>query len=149
LKLSKEMKNNIKERLGYSDEELKIFLDNPKNIEILTKSMPLMNKTIVIEVIESHGCNSQHKVGDKLYFDGVGNLLTKLCPKKVCIYALSVLDKLIHSTFELFYAGTDPNEMRFKRASCFDIGLKCGGWGNVIMELKVVDRNKLKTYSSK
>lgn len=60
MKLSEEMKSNVKERLGYSDEELKIFLDNPKNIEILTKSMSLMNKIIVIEVVESHGCNSQH-----------------------------------------------------------------------------------------
>ena len=145
MKLSEEMKSNIKERLGYSDEELKIFLDDPKNIEIFTKSMPLMNKTIVIEVIESHGCNSQHKIGDKLYFDGAGNLLTKLSPKKVCIYALSALDYLMHSTFELIYAGIDPNEMRFNRVGCGDIGLQCGGWGKIVMELKVVDRNKIKT----
>ncbi|MBY8987538.1 MAG: TIGR04076 family protein [Candidatus Lokiarchaeota archaeon] len=143
MNLSDEMKKDIKTRLGYDDEELKIFLDNPNNIDILAKSIPLLNKTIVIEVIESHGCNSQHKVGDKIYFDGAGSLLTKLSPKRICIYALSVLDKLIHSALELIYAGADPNEMRFKRASCFDIGLQCGGWGRIIMELKVVDRNKI------
>jgi hypothetical protein len=42
----------------------------------------LLKKTIVVEVIDSHGCNSKHKVGDKLYFDAVGNLLTKKCPKE-------------------------------------------------------------------
>lgn len=30
-----------------------------------------------------------------------------------------------------------------KRAGCFDIGLKCGGWGKIVMELKVVDSNKI------
>ena len=137
------MKNNIKERLDYSNEDLEIFLKNPNNLEILSKSIPLLSKTIIIEVIESHGCNTQHKVGDKFFFDGTGNLLTKLSPKKICIYALSVLDVLIHSALELIYAGADPNEMRFKRASCFDIGLRCGGWGNIVMELKVIDRNKI------
>jgi len=143
MKLSEEMKNNIKTRLGYNDEELKLFLEDPKNIDILTKSIPLLNKTIVIEVMESHGCNSQHKVGDKFYFDGSGNLLTNLSPKRICIFALSVLDTLIHSAVELMYAGADPNEMIFKRVNCFDIGLECGGWGRIVMELKVIDRNKV------
>ncbi|MBY9010441.1 MAG: TIGR04076 family protein [Candidatus Lokiarchaeota archaeon] len=143
MNISEDMKNEIKERLDYNDEDLEIFLKNPNNLEILSKSIPLLNKTIIIEVLESHGCNTQHKVGDKFYFDGTGNLLTKLSPKKICIYALSVLNTLIHSALELIYAGVDPNEMRFKRASCFDIGLRCGGWGNIVMELKVIDRNKI------
>jgi uncharacterized repeat protein (TIGR04076 family) len=144
MNINEEMKNNIKENFGYNDEELQTFLDNPRNVDVLSKSLKLLGKTIIAEVIESHGCNSQHKIGDKFYFDGAGNLLTKLCPKKICIYALSELDKLIHSVNELLYAGIDPNEMRFKQASCFDTGVKCGGWGNIVMELKVVDRNKLK-----
>jgi uncharacterized repeat protein (TIGR04076 family) len=141
MKLSEDMKKNIKERLDYNDEELKLFLDNPKNIEILTKSAPLLNKTIVIEVIESKGCASQHKKGDKIYFDGSGNLLTKLSPKRICIYALSVLESLITSALELIYAGVNPDVMRFKRVGCTDIGLECGGWGRIIMELSVIDRN--------
>ena len=141
MKLSEDMKKNIKERLDYNDEELKLFLDNPKNIELLTKSAPLLNKTVVIEVIESKGCASQHKKGDKIYFDGSGNLLTKLSPKRICIYALSVLESLITSALELMYAGVNPDEMRFKRVGCTDIGLECGGWGKIVMELKVIDRN--------
>ncbi len=141
MKLSEDMKKNIKERLDYNDEELKLFLDNPKNIELLTKSAPLLNKTVVIEVIESKGCASQHKKGDKIYFDGSGNLLTKLSPKRICIYALSVLESLITSALELMYAGVNPDEMRFKRVGCTDIGLECGGWGRIVMELSVIDRN--------
>lgn len=142
MKLSEEVITRIKENLGYDDDEMKIFLENPRNEEILSKALTLVNKTIVIEVVESHGCASQHKVGDKFYFDGSGNLLTKLCPKKICIFALSAVDKLIFAASELFFAGINPNEIRFKRAGCFDVGLKCGGWGKIVMEIRVEKRKK-------
>jgi hypothetical protein len=48
--------------------------------------------------------------------------------------------KLVYGANELFYAGVDPNELRFKRIGCFDVGVQCGGWGNIAMEIKVVDR---------
>jgi len=130
----------IKKHLGYSAEEMEIFRANPRNADVLAKAPALMAKTIVVEVVESAGCNSQHKVGDKFYFDGAGNLLTKLCPKKVCIYALNAATSMIFAANELIYAGVDPNEMRFKRAACFDVGVQCGGWGRVVLELSVVDR---------
>jgi len=132
----------MKTHLGYTDEEMKAFRENPRNDDVLSKAPALLDKTIVVEVVESHGCNSQHKVGDKLYFDGAGNLLTKRCPKKVCIYALSAATGMIFAANELFYAGVDPNEMRFKRAGCFDVGVQCGGWGRIVLELSVQDREK-------
>jgi uncharacterized repeat protein (TIGR04076 family) len=128
--------------LGYTDEEMKAFRENPRNDDVLSKAPALLDKTIVIEVMESHGCNSQHKVGDKFYFDGAGNLLTKRCPKKVCIYALNAATSMIFASNELLYAGVDPNEMRFKRAACFDVGVQCGGWGRVVLELSVRDRKE-------
>ena len=127
----------IKKQLGFTDEEMKKFRENPRNEDILNKAPELLKKTIVVEVIDSHGCNSQHKVGDKLYFDAVGNLLTKKCPKKICIHALNAITPQIFTVNELLCAGVDPNEMRFKRAACFDVGLECGGWGRIVMEIRV------------
>jgi uncharacterized repeat protein (TIGR04076 family) len=133
----------FQQRLGYNDEEMKKFRENPRNTDVLAKAPALMNKTIVATVVDSHGCNSQHKIGDKLYFDGAGNLLTNLSPKKICIYALSSIAGLIFTSNELSYAGIDPNEMRFRRAGCFDVGVQCGGWGHIVLELSVEDRDKL------
>jgi uncharacterized repeat protein (TIGR04076 family) len=133
----------MKSHLGYNAEEMKMFRANPRNEDILSKAPALLDKTIITEVVESHGCNSQHKVGDKFYFDGAGNLLTSRCPKKVCVYALDAAASMIFASNELFYAGVDPNEMRFKRAACFDVGVQCGGWGRIVLELKVVDRNEI------
>ncbi|HVP79758.1 MAG TPA: hypothetical protein VMV04_17880 [Thermodesulfobacteriota bacterium] len=134
--------NTVQQRLGYNDEEMKKFRANPRNTDVLAKAPALMNQTIVATVVDSHGCNSGHKVGDKFYFDGSGNLITKLCPKRICVYALSSIASLIFTSIELFYAGIDPNEMRFRRAGCFDVGVQCGGWGHIVLELSVEDRDK-------
>ena len=130
----------MQQHLGYTDEELEKFRSNPKNVDIMSKAPDLMNKTIVAEVVASHGCASQHHVGDKFYFDGAGNLITKLNPKRICVHALSVLSGPMVVVNELFYAGVDPNEMRLNRVGCFDVGIQCGGWGHIAMEVKVEDR---------
>jgi uncharacterized repeat protein (TIGR04076 family) len=132
----------MQNHLGFNKEEMQKFRENPKNEEIMAKVPDLMNKTIVAEVVDSHGCNSQHQVGDKFYFDGAGNLLTKLNPKRVCIHALSALSGPIYVANELFYADVDPNEMRLNRVGCFDVGVRCGGWGRIAMEISVEERRK-------
>ena len=40
---------------------------------------------------------------------------------------------------ELFLAGVDPNEMKISHTNCVDVGLECGGWGRVVVELKAED----------
>ena len=132
----------FQQHLGYSDEEMAVFRANPRNEEVLAKGPDLMQKTIVAEVVESHGCNSQHKVGDRFVFDGAGNLITSKCPRRMCIYALQALPIAIFAANELAYAGVDPNSLRFRRAGCFDVGVKCGGWGHIVMEVRVEDRSK-------
>lgn len=134
--------NAIRKHFAYNDEEMKAFMDNPRNLDVIGKAALFANKTMVFEVVDAHGCNSQHKKGDKLCFDGAGNLLTKRSPDRVCIYALNAASGLIFAAGELLMAGIDPNEMRFKRTGCFDVGVKCGGWGRIVMELKVEDRQR-------
>jgi len=132
----------VKEHFGYNDEEMKKIRENPRNADVLAKAPELMNKTIVVEVVESKGCNSHHKVGDKFIFDGSGNLLTKKNPRRICIYALAQLPQFIFAINELVYAGVDPTEMRFKRTGCFDVGVDCGGFGHIVMEVRVEERQK-------
>lgn len=140
MKLDENVWKFMQQHLGYSDEEMVLFRNNPKNEDILSKAPGLMGKTIVAEVVDSRGCNSRHRVGDKFYFDGAGNLLTKLNPQRICIYALAALATPIYVANELFYAGVDPNEMRFNRVGCFDVGVRCGGWGHIVLEVGMEDR---------
>ena len=131
----------VQKHLGYTDEEMRIFRADPRNGDALSKTIPMLDKTIVAEVLESHGCDSGHKVGDKIYFDGRGiSLLTGLGPRRICIFALHSIALAMPAVAELFYAGVDPNQMRLKRFGCPDVGIKCGGWGHVVMEIKMEDR---------
>ncbi len=127
----------MQRHLRYTDEEMLKFKANPRNEDVLSKSAALMNTTIILEVVESHGCNSHHKVGDKFYFDGAGNLLTEKCPKKICAFALNSATALIFTVSEMIYAGVDPNTIRFKRTGCFDVGIQCDGWGRIVLEMRV------------
>ena len=130
----------IQEHLGYDDEEMAIFAQNPRNREVLAKAPELMNKTIVATVVHSHGCNSRHRVGDRFFFDGAGNLLTAKGPKRICIYALKAFASAVYAGNELFYAGADPNEMRFNRVACHDVGVRCGGWGQIVLEFSMTQQ---------
>jgi uncharacterized repeat protein (TIGR04076 family) len=142
MKINEAVWKFLQKHLGYTDDEMKKFRQNPRNADVISKAPALLNKTIVMEVVDSHGCNSQHKVGDKFYFDGAGNLLTKLCPSRICFAALASVEPLINAASELFYAGVDPNELRFKRVGCSDVGVQCGGWGHIAMELRMEERKK-------
>jgi len=132
----------IQQHLGYDDEEMARFRADPRNAKVLAVAPEMRRKTIVFEVVKSHGCNSQHQVGTRFFYTGDGNLITRLAPKRVCAYALPVMTHTIFALHELWYAGVDPNEACFRRASCFDVGIGCGGWGNVVVEAKVMDREE-------
>jgi len=128
--------------LGYSDEEMAGFRENPRNAEVLAQSAAVRDTLIILEVVQSHGCNSRHQVGDRIYFDGAGNLLTEMCPKRVCGYALHGAMLMVYTANEMIYAGMDPNKIKFKRTGCIDVGLECGGWGRIVLELRVEERGK-------
>jgi uncharacterized repeat protein (TIGR04076 family) len=142
--MSEDVWKMLQKHLGYTDEEMKIFRANPRNADVLSKTALMLSKTIVAEVIESHGCDSGHKAGDKFYFDGRGvSLLAKLGPSRVCIFALHSVALAMPALAELMYAGVDPNTMRFNRFGCVDVGVRCGGWGHIVMELRVEERENL------
>ncbi len=129
----------LQRRFGYDDKDIQAFAENPRNEELLAFQQKLAGKRIVLTVVESKGCNSMHKAGDKLVFDAVGNLLTELSPKKICGYSLNSALMMVYAANEMLFAGLDPNTMRFRRSSCFDAGIECGGWGRIVLELSVVD----------
>jgi uncharacterized repeat protein (TIGR04076 family) len=139
MKIDERTQKILKRHLGYSEEEMADFINDTRNVEVVNKARELSNKQIVLEVVESKGCNSKHKIGDRFYFDSFGNLLTEKCPRKVCGYSLNAALMMVFAANEMLFAGVDPNQIRFKRAGCFDVGLECGGWGRIVLELKIED----------
>ncbi len=58
----------VQQHLGYNDEEMKKFRENPRNADVLAKAPALMNKTIVATVVDSHGCNSRAQSRRQILF---------------------------------------------------------------------------------
>jgi hypothetical protein len=130
----------IQHHLGYTDEEMAMFRRDPRNHRVLAAAGSMREKTIVFEVVESRGCNSRHIAGTRFFFTGDGNLITRMAPSRVCAFAMPVMTQAIFGIQELWYAGVDPNRLSFRRGGCFDVGVRCGGWGHIILEASVVDR---------
>jgi uncharacterized repeat protein (TIGR04076 family) len=125
----------MQKKLGYNDEEAALFRNEPRNERVLASAEELFKRHFVVEVTEAHGCNSKHKKGDKIHLDGYGNLIKEGNPDKICLFALGALSPLLFAAHELVYAGIDPNQMCFRSVSCIDVGVKCGGWGRIVMKL--------------
>ena len=73
----------IKRSMGYSDDEVQLFLSNPSLARVAAKAPELIKRTIIAEVADSHGCLAQHHKGDQIYFNGFGHLLHKKNEKRV------------------------------------------------------------------
>ena len=92
---------------------------------------------IIAEVVQSHGCICQHKVGQKIVMSGNGALVSAECPPIMCLGLVSQLYSVMAAVFERFAAGLDPNGLLFDSIGCADVGIDCGGWGRVLVKISV------------
>ena len=123
--------------MGYTDAEMAVFRSDPLKVKMVTESPEFMTSRIVAEVIESHGCHAHHTVGQKFVMDGNGQMITRECPEKMCIFALAALESPVNQIYERFIAHSDPNNERTAVVQCHDIGLDKGGWGKILMKISV------------
>lgn len=131
-------------RIGYSEAERQAFLEEGhriRHVERLAKAAPLYS--IVAEVVEAKHCNSGHAKGDRIVLDIDGNLVTKLCPKRLCVYLVSQLSIPVALINERLSEGHDPNQFHFMRyIRCPDTGVNCLGYGEVLVRVGVLPRIK-------
>lgn len=141
--MSKEIITRYAERVGYADKEVEQFEKGGHRIRHahrLAEAAP--RYSILAEVIRSRHCNSGHIQGQKFLLDMDGNLITKHCPKKMCVYLVSQLTIPVALINERLSEGLDPNDFHFMRQiQCPDAGVECMGYGQVMMSVSVVSRN--------
>lgn len=139
---AREILKKFGDRVGYTESDLEQFQDNDprcRHMEKMAAAFPLY--TIEAEVVESKHCNSDHKVGDKFVIDADGNFITKLCPKKMCVYVVSQLAVPVALINERLSEGLDPDEFHFMhQVRCLDVGVDCEGYGGIRLKVRVVPR---------
>ena len=94
-------------------------------------------------MVRARNCNSGYQAGDKFILDVDGNFIPKFCPPRLCVYAISQLAVPVALINERLSEGLDPNQFHFMhQVRCLDVGVACGGYGEVRFEVKVVPRVK-------
>jgi len=139
-----DMVSRFSKRLGYSEREKEMFREGGhrvRHVNRLAGAAALYS--IEAEVVQSRHCNSGHQRGQKMLLDIDGNFITKLCPKRMCVYLVSQLTVPVALINERLSEGHAPEDFHFMRqVRCLDVGVECLGFGEVMMRVKAVSRVK-------
>ncbi len=127
----------MKQTFGYTDEEWEQWKAEPRNMQMAERMPDFMKYRIVVEVLKSHGCAMMHKPGDKFYFNASGALLCKKGISHICAGALMPVLPFAWGVLDKIAMGQDPTKIAFNHARCIDVGLDNGGWGEILMEVRV------------
>jgi uncharacterized repeat protein (TIGR04076 family) len=132
---AKEILKRFQKHMGYTDEEMEIFKSDPEKVKMVTETPEFVKCRLIAEVVESHGCHAQHKVGDRFVMTPDGQIITEQCPKRMCISALGPVSRIMSAIFERLISKSDPNFNRYNIVQCADIGVDKGGWGKILMKV--------------
>lgn len=131
-------------RVGYSaseSEKLREGAHQVRHITNLAKAAPLYS--IEAEVVKARHCNSGYREGDTFVLDVDGNFIARLCPKRLCVYLLAQLTVPVALINERLGENLAPGEFHFMRyLRCPDVGIECSGYGEVMLRVSVVPREK-------
>ncbi len=106
-------------------------------------SLAASKYSIQAEVVGAMHCNSGHEIGQTFLLDVDGSFISKLCPKKMCVYLISQLVIPVALINERLSEGLEPNDFHFMRyVRCPDAGVECYGYGEVMLKIQVVPRAK-------
>jgi len=129
-------------KVGYSEKEVDLFHQEghrTRHVKRLSKAAGLY--AIEAEVVNSRHCNSGHVKGQKLVLDIDGNFISRLCPKRMCVYLISQMIVPVALVNERLSEGHDPGDFHSMRpVRCLDTGVECLGYGEVMLQIKVVPR---------
>jgi len=130
------------ERVGYDESDLGKFKEGGcrvRYVRHLSQAAP--QYTIEAEVVKSRHCNSGYKIGDKFIMDVDGNFISKLCPKRMCVYLISQLSIPVALINERLSEGLEPDKFHFMHyVRCPDVGVDCSGYGEVMLRVQAVSR---------
>jgi len=142
--MTEEIIRRYGQRVGYTESEAEMFHEGGHRIrQVKRLSQAAPKYSIQAEVVSAKHCNSGHKIGQTFILDVDGSFISKLCPKKMCVYLISQLVIPVALINERLSEGLEPNNFHFMRyVRCPDAGVECYGYGEVMLNIQVVPRVK-------
>ena len=140
--MTEEIIKQFGQRVGYTDLEIDSLHQGGHRIRHIKRMSQVASKySILAEVVAARHCNSGYKAGHTFTLDADGNFITKLCPKKMCVYLMSQLTVPVALINERLSEELEPNDFHFMRyVRCPDTGVDCYGYGQVMLKVQVVPR---------
>lgn len=141
--MTEEIIRRYAQRVGYTQSEIERFHEGDHRIRQVMRLAEAASKySILAEVISARHCNSGHVAGQKFLLDIDGNFITKLCPKRMCVYLISQLTIPVALINERLSEALEPNDFHFMRyIRCPDAGVECYGYGEVMLKVQVIPRD--------
>jgi hypothetical protein len=142
--MTEEIIQRYGQRVGYTEAEIQKFHEGGHRTRHVKRlSQAASRYSIEATVVKARHCNSEHVVGQQFILDMDGNFISKLCPKKMCVYLISQLTIPVALINERLSEALEPNDFHFMRnVRCPDTGIECYGYGEVMLQVKVVPRDK-------
>lgn len=130
------------QRVGYTESEVEMFHEGGHRVRQVKRLSQVASKySIQAKVASAKNCNSGHRIGQTFILDVDGNFVSKLCPKKMCVYLISQFIIPVALINERLSEGLEPNDFHFMRyVRCPDAGVECYGYGEVMLKVQVVPR---------
>jgi uncharacterized repeat protein (TIGR04076 family) len=132
------------ERVGYTAADLAHFQPGDPRVRQMERlGRAAARYSIQVQVVKARHCNSGYQEGDTFILDVDGNFIPKFCPPRLCVYAVSQMAVPVALINERLSEGLDPNRFHFMhQVRCLDVGVHCGGYGEVLFRVEVVPRVK-------
>lgn len=128
--------------LGYSEAQAAaLAADEPRARFVEALGTVGAEYLILAEVLRAENCNSGYVPGDRFVLDVAGNLISKRCPQRLCVFLVSQLALPVALMNERLCAGLEPSGIFFMRqVHCLDTGAACKGYGGVLVEISAIRR---------
>ncbi len=126
---------SAKQVYGVSDEQMDKLSDTQWR---MMKSRPgRRGHWMIAEVIEAKNCLAGHKKGDKYVFLASGFLLPEESTvTNFCLWAMASMLPFDLIVYDRLAEGLDdPTPAGWDRVHCYDVGLECGGLGQVLFKI--------------
>jgi len=134
--------------MGYSDNELEIFKNQPRTIKIVSRLSGLKEASVIFEVKKVHGCIAGHKKGDFFVFPNAGSMDLQNSSPQLCPFLMPPMTRIMWVLQERVWEDLDPLPL-YASGQCDDVGLDCDGWGRVLVEARIMKPDEVKSLEKK
>jgi len=128
-----------------TQDEQAMFLRSDKRVRRINGIERYKDTRIVVEVINSDACIAGHGVGERIYFDSMGRLLTDKSDKPICSRLLNkiwyrlviLLDRIAEEGGSSLGDGTFRGDVPEVRMSCYGAPFPFGDCGQILMGISM------------